>query len=116
MIEQKRIQIKTTKEFNKHLRKIIKQGKDLEKLKKIVKTLSSGQALDKKYRNHKLRDNKYFKNCYECHIESDWLLVYQFLDDNLILLLINTGSHSELFWEKGLSSILKSFYLLKNIV
>ena len=97
MIEQKKIQIKTTKEFNKHLRKIVKQGKDLNKLKTVIYNLSRGQELDKKHRNHKLRDNKYFKNCYECHIEPDWLLVYQFLDDNLLLLLVNTRSHSELF-------------------
>lgn len=97
MINQKTIVIKTTKEFDKHLRKIAKQGKDLNKLKKIVNTLACGGTLEAKYRNHKLRDNKYFKNCYECHIEADWLLVYQYLDNKLILLLVNTGSHSELF-------------------
>ena len=97
MISSQTLKIKTTKEFNKNLRKIEKQGKDLNKLKEVINTLATKRELDKKYRNHKLRDNKYFKNCYECHIESDWLLVYQYLNDKLILLLVNTGSHSELF-------------------
>ena len=41
--------------------------------------------------------NKYFKDCRECHIEPDWLLVYKYLDDKLILVLVDTGSHSEVF-------------------
>ncbi len=97
MISRQTLKIKTTKEFNKNLRKIEKQGKDLNKLKEVINMLAIKKKLDKKYKNHKLRDNKYFKNCYECHIESDWLLVYQYLNDKLILLLVNTGSHSELF-------------------
>lgn len=39
----------------------------------------------------------YKKICGECHIEPDWLLVYQYIDNELILLLVSTGSHSELF-------------------
>ena len=44
-----------------------------------------------------LYDNKKFKNCRECHIDPDWLLVYKIDDMQLILLLVETGSHSELF-------------------
>ena len=44
-----------------------------------------------------LKDDKYYKNCGECHIEPDWLLVYQYYEDELILVLVNTGSHSDLF-------------------
>lgn len=44
-----------------------------------------------------LNDNKYYKNCGECHIEPDWLHVYKYIDEQLILLLIATGNHSELF-------------------
>lgn len=44
-----------------------------------------------------LNDSKKYKNCGECHIESDWLLVYQYIDDELILLLVTTGSHSKIF-------------------
>ena len=42
-------------------------------------------------------DSKYYKNCRECHIEPDWLLVYKYTEGNLVLLLFNLGSHSELF-------------------
>lgn len=93
----KTTRITKTKEFDKHLKKMKKQGKDLKKLEVVIDTLASKKKLDKRYRNHKLRDNKYFKNCYECHIEPDWLLVYRWSNNELVLLLVGTGSHSELF-------------------
>ena len=90
-------EVKSTKQFDKSLRKVNKQGKKLEKLEFVVTTLSNGELLDKKYRNHQLTDNKYYKDCYECHIEPDWLLIYKYLNDELILLLFETGTHSDLF-------------------
>jgi len=86
-----------TKEFKKQLKKAQKQKKDILKLENIVTKLANKEELDSKYRNHLLADSKYYKNCGECHIESDWLLIYQYKDEKLILLLIATGSHSELF-------------------
>ena len=53
--------------------------------------------LEPKYRDHKLYDNKKFKDCRECHIEPNWLLIYKTDNNQLILLLVETGSHSELF-------------------
>ena len=90
-------QIKYTSDFKKNYKKIKKQGKDIEKLKTIVRKLASGQELEEKHKNHMLIDNKHYKNCYECHIEPDWLLVYQYIDTEVILVLIATGSHSQLF-------------------
>lgn len=58
--------------------------------------LANGDVLDSKYRDHSLIDNKYFKNCRECHIEPDWLLVYKYSEKELILFLVETGSHSEI--------------------
>lgn len=84
-------------DFKKQYKKIKKQGKDINKLKEIIKHLANLEDLEPKYRNHMLNDNKYYKNCGECHIEPDWLLVYKYIDEQLILLLIATGSHSELF-------------------
>lgn len=81
--------------FKKGLKKALKQGKDLNKLLDVVDKLAFKEKLDAKYRNHNLTNDKYYKNCGECHIELDWLLVYQYNDNELILLLINTGSHSE---------------------
>ncbi len=90
-------EIRSTSLFRKQLKKIKKQGKDLKKLEVIVEKLANKEELEERYRNHMLTDNKYYKNCGECHIEPDWLLVYQYLNEELILLLLSTGSHSELF-------------------
>ena len=90
-------QLRFTNDFKKNYKKIKKQGKDVEKLKVVISKLANGLELEEKYRNHKLTDNKYYKNCGECHIEPDWLLVYQYIDNELILVLIATGSHSEIF-------------------
>lgn len=80
--------------FKKNLKKILKQGKDINKLLDVVDKLANKEELEPRYRNHRLIDDKYYKNCGELHIEPDWLLVYQYSDD-VILLLVNTGSHSE---------------------
>ena len=90
-------QVKYTSEFKKNYKKIKKQGKDVEKLKCVISKLANGLELEERYQNHMLNDNKYYKNCGECHIEPDWLLVYQYINEELILLLVKTGSHSELF-------------------
>lgn len=83
--------------FKKDLKKVLKQGKNLDKLLDIVDKLANKEELEEKYKNHNLKDDKYFKNCGECHIEPDWLLVYQYNNNELILLLVATGSHSEVF-------------------
>ena len=88
--------VKYSNNFKKSLKKVLKQGKDISKLKNILSLLSSKKDLDTKYRNHKLVNNKRFKDCWELHIEPDWLLVYKYLDDKLLLLLVDTGSHSEI--------------------
>lgn len=83
-------------QFKKSLKKILKQGKKLNKLLDVVDKLAYKEELEPHYRNHKLIDNKYYQKCWECHIEPDWLLIYQYNEDKVLLLLINTGSHSEL--------------------
>ena len=83
-------------DFKKQYKKIKRQGKDINKLKEVIKKLANLEDLEPKYRNHMLNDSKHHKNCGECHIEPDWLLVYRYIDSQLILLLIATGSHSEL--------------------
>lgn len=83
--------------FKKDLKRVLKQGKNIDELEAVVNKLAQRQELDSKYRNHKLVDNKIYKNCFECHIRPDWLLIYQYNDNELLLLLMNTGSHSDLF-------------------
>ena len=96
-IENTKYEIKGTSLFKKQLKKAVKQGKDIKKLIEVLNKLSNGDKLDKKYHNHNLIKNKQYKDCFECHIEPDWLLVYKYNNDELILFLISTGSHSELF-------------------
>lgn len=90
-------EVKTTTRFNKELKKISKQHKDIEKLIYVVEMLANGKELEEKYKNHKLINDKIFKNCCECHIQPDWLLVYKIQDNELVLLLFAIGSHSDLF-------------------
>lgn len=86
-----------TNNFKKQYKKIKKQGKDLNKLHKIINIIANNEKLPLNYKNHKLEDDKYYQDCLECHIEPDWLLIYKIKENELILLLMATGSHSELF-------------------
>ena len=90
-------EIKFTSKFAKDLKLLNKQNKSLSKLKDIIIKLANNEVLEKKYRDHQLSNSKIYKNCRECHIEPDWLLVYKKEKDKLILLLVSTGTHSELF-------------------
>ena len=87
--------IKFTRQFKKELKLAKKQGKNINKLFKIVDILAEKKVLDIKYKDHALISN--YKGFRECHIESDWLLIYKYYDDILVLSLSRLGSHSELF-------------------
>ena len=86
---------------NKFLKDLerLKRRKDFNSklLKEVLSILSNGENLDKKYKDHKLEDSRNYKNCRECHISNDCLLVYRIEKEELLLLLIRTGSHSDLF-------------------
>lgn len=83
--------------FKKQYKKMAKQGKNLDKIDNIIDKLARREILETKYKDHILINDKYYKECRECHIEPDWLLVYQYEDNKLNLLLVATGSHSEIF-------------------
>ena len=72
-----------------------KRGKDLTKLVTVLDLLASGVPLPPKYKDHQLTGNLH--DFRECHIEPDWLLMYQIFDNELILSATATGSHSDLF-------------------
>lgn len=97
LITPTRYLIRSTKKFNNSLKKIYKQGKDISKLEEVVEILANGEPLEIRNKNHNLINDKNFKYCKECHIEPDWILIYQHKDEDLILLLLDTGSHSDLF-------------------
>lgn len=90
-----RYEVKFTTRFKKDLKLAKKQNKDIKKLYGIIERLANGETLEEKYKDHLLTGN--FKGCRECHIEPDWLLVYERYDDVLVLMLYRTGSHTELF-------------------
>lgn len=89
------MKIKYHNSFKKDYKLMKKRGLNLDKLKFVINQLASGNPLEEKYRDHALtRDYKGFR---ECHIEPDWLLIYQIIDEELVLILSRTGSHSDLF-------------------
>ena len=75
----------------------MKSGLDISELEAVLRLLEEGCVIPEKYRDHPLRNSKEFKNCRELHIEPDCLLIYKYNNDNLILYLIRTESHSDLF-------------------
>ncbi len=83
------------KKFSKQAEKCKRRGKNMQKLRDVVLTISNGEPLEEKHRNHYLENRK----CWDCHIEPDWVLHYRIHDDVLILELLETGTHSDLFKE-----------------
>lgn len=86
--------VQTTK-FRKDLKLAKKRGYDVSLLGAIVDTLAEGKALPEKNNDHMLIGN--YTGCRECHITPDWLLIYEISNDELILYLTRTGTHSDLF-------------------
>jgi mRNA interferase YafQ len=64
-------------------------------LAKVVEILAAGQPLPAEYHDHILRGD--YVGCHECHIAPDWLLVYEIVEQDLLLYLTRTGTHSDLF-------------------
>lgn len=83
-----------TNSFRRDYKKIVKRGYDISLLETVVDTLLRGEALPQKNKDHSLSGN--WKGYRECHIQPDWLLVYEIIEDRLILSLTATGSHSDL--------------------
>lgn len=88
-------EVKFTSQFKRDLKLAQKQHKDVSVLMSIVEKLSNGEKLEEQYRDHGLSGA--FKGCRECHVEPDWLLIYEYVNDVLVLMLYRLGSHSELF-------------------
>ena len=87
--------VKPTNQFKRDLKLVQKRGYDIQKMTDVIKKLAAGETLPEANRHHALSGN--FKGCRECHIEPDWLLIYEIEKDNLILYLTRTGTHSDLF-------------------
>ena len=87
--------IRRSAQFKKDLRLLNKRGYNFDLLDVVVETLANKQELPPKYKNHALSGN--YKGYFECHIKSNWLLVYKIDNNELILILSRTGTHSDLF-------------------
>lgn len=81
--------------FKKDLKLAIKRGYKIELLETVVDRLAAGEALDEKYKDHLLTGD--YGGFRECHITPDWLLIYQINENELVLFLSRTGTHSDLF-------------------
>jgi mRNA interferase YafQ len=81
------------KKCKKQIKKKQKSGADMQLFETVVTMLANGETLPPKYSDHKLHGK--MSHLRECHIQPDWLLVYQIIDDKLILELTATGTHEE---------------------
>ena len=72
-----------------------KRGYKIELLTEVIKKLANGEELEPKYKDHQISGNFGFYR--ECHIQPDWLLIYEIDGTELILYLTRTGTHSDLF-------------------
>jgi mRNA interferase YafQ len=86
-------QIVQTRRFAKDFKRIRKRGYDLGKLAVIIDLLAEGKPLPEKAKPHRLVGS--YQGFWECHIEPDWLIVYDY--DDAFLELVATGTHSDLF-------------------
>lgn len=86
-----------TGQFKRDFRLAVRRGHSPKLLETVVTFLSEEQPLPEKYRDHALVNTQTYHNMRECHIEPDWLLIYQIQNEKQILKLIRTGSHSDLF-------------------
>ena len=87
--------IRPTTKFQKDLKRIEKRGYNISLLTEVIKKLANGESLPEKYKDHNLSGE--YAGCRECHITPDWLLIYEIADNELILYLTRTGTHSDLF-------------------
>ena len=85
--------IPRTTQFKKDVKRMQKRDKYFNEFKEVIDKIFGGQVQEPQYRDHALIGE--YKGARECHIESDWLLIYERTEDELVL--IRTGTHSDLF-------------------
>ena len=87
------LKIRYLRKFKRDLKRLQKQGKDMEKIKTVVRLLCEGKKLPPKYADHPLKGE--WSDFRDCHIEPDWVLIYRIEQAELLLVLSRTGSHSD---------------------
>jgi len=91
------LKIEFTHKMRRDVKRMRKRGKDMSKLDVVLRLLASQKPLSPIYRDHQLSGS--LSDFRECHIEPDWLLIYQIMKDKLMLSASGTGTHSDLFDE-----------------
>ena len=81
--------------YKKDFKLATKRGLNTDLLINVIKLLATTDQLPEEYKDHEVSGN--WKGFRECHIQPDWLLIYTISDDRLVLTLIRTGTHSDLF-------------------
>jgi len=89
------LEIEFTNKMKRDAKLMNKRGKDMTKLLRTLEILANREVLPKRYKDHQLSGD--LKDFRECHIEPDWLLIYQVFEEKLILSASGTGTHSDLF-------------------
>ena len=84
-----------TNQMKRDVKRMSKRGKDISKMTVVIDLLASREPMPEMYRDHALIGD--MKEYRECHIEPNWLLIYQIFEDELILSASGTGTHSDLF-------------------
>jgi addiction module toxin, relE/stbE family len=87
--------LKKTSQFKASLKLAKKRGLNIALLESVIERLRQDKPLEKKHRNHELLGK--YKGIWECHIQPDWLLLYLKAKDILVMTLIDTGTHSDIF-------------------
>lgn len=85
--------IRRDTQFKKDVKRLLRRGKHMDKLKKVIDGLAMAEKLPRENKDHALKGT--LKDCRECHTEGDWLLIYRIEGSELCL--VRTGSHSDLF-------------------
>jgi len=88
-------QVKYSKRFDKDLKLCIKRGLNVQLISDAIRLLATNGSLPAQYRPHKLSGN--LDGIWECHIQPDWLMMWEQNDSQLTLLFLRTGTHSDLF-------------------
>ena len=87
--------LKMTSLFKKDYKRMKKRGRDMEKLDEVVTMLQNGTPLPWKYQDHALSGD--YVGFRECHVQSDWLLLYYIDEGQIVLVCSRTGTHSDIF-------------------
>ena len=86
--------VRQTARYKKGLKRMMRRGKSREKILTVVRMLANGETLPPQYRDHALIGDR--SGLRDCHIESDWVLLYHYEGDILVLTLTDTGTHADL--------------------